>query len=254
MIAAEWTKIRTVRSTVWTLLSTVVISAGLAYLVALNFRNSFAGMSTDRQAAFDPLFVTFLPITLGQLPLVIFGALAMTSEYSTGTMLASLAATPNRARFYAAKVLSTALVAAGVTVVTVPAMFVAAQAGLGPLGTSLGADGALEAMAGACLYLPLMCAFAMGVATLLRSTALTLGILLPLLFLGSQGLGNIPKVMTVTQYLPDQTAWVVMHLAGPQDEARWARDYGAWTGMALLVLWTLGALLAGYAMLRRRDS
>lgn len=254
MIAAEWTKIRSVRSTVWTLLATVVISAALAYLLSLNYRNSFAGMSAERQAAFDPLFVTFLPITLGQLPLVIFGALTMTSEYSTGTMLASLAATPDRARFYAAKVLSTALVAAGVTVVTVPAMFVAAQAGLGPLGTSLGADGALEAMAGACLYLPLMCAFAMGVATLLRSTALTLGILLPVLFLGSQGLGNIPKVMTVTQYLPDQTAWVIMHLAGPQDEARWARDYGAWTGMALLVLWTLAALLAGYAMLRRRDT
>jgi ABC-type transport system involved in multi-copper enzyme maturation permease subunit len=254
MIAAEWTKIRTVRSTVWTLLSTVVISAGLAYLLALNFRNSFAGMSADRQAAFDPLFATFLPITLGQLPLVIFGAVAVTSEYATGTMLASLAATPNRARFYAAKVLSTVLVAAGVTVVTVPVMFVAAQAGLGPLRTSLGADGALEAMAGACLYLPLMCAFAMGVATLLRSTALTLGILLPLLFLGSQGLGNIPKVMTVTQYLPDQTAWVVMHLAGPQDEARWTRDYGAWTGMSLLLLWTLAALLAGYAILRRRDA
>jgi hypothetical protein len=45
-----------------------------------------------------------------------------------------------------------------------------------------------------------------------------------------------------------------MHLAGPQDEARWARDYGAWTGLALLGLWTAASLLGGYLVLRRRDA
>lgn len=253
MILSEFTKIRTVRSTVWTLLLTVVLAAGLGYLLGLGMRHSYPDMSADRRDDFDPLFVTFLPLTLGQLPLVVFGALAVTSEYSTGTIRASLAAVPSRARFFAGKVLAVMLVATAVGLVTVPATFVAAQAGLGSLGVGPGSDGVPQAVVGACLYLPLMCAFAVGVAAVLRSTPLTLGILLPVLFLGSQGLGNIPAIRTVTQYLPDQTGWVIMHLAGPQDEARWARDYGAWGGMALLTLWAAAALLAGYATLKRRD-
>lgn len=254
MIAAEWTKIRTVRSTLWTLLLTVVISAAVAYLFSVAYRGAFPSLPAEQRTGFDPLSVTFLPLTLGQLPLVVFGALVVSSEYSTGTIRASLVAMPDRARFYLAKVLVTALVAAAVGVVTVLVTFFTAQAGLGSLGTSLTADGVLEAVVGACLYLPLMCVFAVGVAAMLRSTPLALGLLLPLLFLGSQGLGNIPKMRAVTQYLPDQTGWVVMHLAGPQDEARWSRDYGAWTGMTLLALWAVAALLGGYAVLRRRDA
>ncbi|WP_218577417.1 ABC transporter permease subunit [Phytohabitans rumicis] len=246
---AELTKIRTVRSTVWTLLLAVALSVGLAYLLGLSWRNAY-----DRLENFDPLVAGFMPLTLGQLPLVVFGALTVTSEYSTGTIRASLAAVPDRARFYAGKVLAGTLVAAVVAVVTVPVTFVVAQAGLGPYGTSLGADGVVPALVGACLYLTLMCAFAIGVAAALRHTALVLGILLPVLFLGSQGLGNIPAIKAVTQYLPDQTGWVVMHLAGPQDDPRWARDYGAWTGLALLALWAAAALAAGYLSLRRRDA
>lgn len=245
MIAAEWTKIRSVRSSLWTLPLTVVLSGALGYLLGLSLR------SGNARPDLDPLYVAFLPLTLGQLPLVVFGALAVTSEYSTGTIRAALAATPDRARFYTAKVVTTTLVAAAVALVTVPVTFLAAQAGAG---RSLTVDGWVEAALGACLYLPLMCAFAIGVATMLRSSPLTLGILMPLLFLGSQGLGNIPKVREVTQFLPDQTAWVMLHLAGAQDDDRWARDYGAWSGMGLLVLWVSAALLGGYAVLRQRDA
>jgi ABC-2 type transport system permease protein len=246
VIAAEWTKIRSVRSSLWTLPLTVVLSGALGYLLALSLRSG-GGQAFEK----DPLMIAFLPLTLGQLPLVVFGVLAMTSEYSTGTIRASLAAIPDRARFYASKVAATTLVAAAVGVVTVPVTFLAAQAGLD---RSLTVGGWTQALVGACLYLPLMCAFALGVATMLRSSPLTLGILLPVLFLGSQGLGNIPKVREVTQFLPDQTAWVMLHLAGPQDEARWARDYGAWSGMGLLALWVVAALLGGYAVLRQRDA
>jgi hypothetical protein len=42
--------------------------------------------------------------------------------------------------------------------------------------------------------------------------------------------------------------------AGPQGDPRWVRDYGAWTGLGLLTLWTVAALLGGYLVLRRRDA
>ncbi|GAA4557470.1 hypothetical protein GCM10023193_09400 [Planotetraspora kaengkrachanensis] len=53
---------------------------------------------------------------------------------------------------------------------------------------------------------------------------------------------------------PDQVGMVVMHLAGPQDDPRWARDYGPWTGLGILVLWTALTLVGGLLVLRRRDA
>jgi ABC-2 type transport system permease protein len=253
LISAEWIKIRSVRSTVWSVVLTVAISVGLAYLVGFGFRTSFARLPADRQAAFDPLFATFYSLTIGQLPLVVLAVLVVTSEYSSGTIRTSLVAVPRRAPFYAAKVLTGTLLAAAVAATTVLATFAAAQAGLGPLGTSLNADGVPVAVAGACLYLTLIYLFATGLATLLRTAIPTLGILLPLLFAGSQGLGNVPKVKAVAQYLPDQAGQVIMHIVGQTGDPRFARPYGPWTGIGLMALWTAAALVAGYLALRRRE-
>ncbi|GIG87432.1 ABC transporter [Plantactinospora endophytica] len=250
VLRAELTKIRTVRSTVWTLLPTFVVGVGISLLAGL----SFASQSPDQQKGFDPLFPAFYGLTLGQLPLVVFGALVMAGEYSSGTIRATLVAVPRRGRCYAGKVLATALFASAVALPTVLVGFLAAQAALGRYGVGLGAEGALPALLGGYLHLVLLCLLALGVAAMLRSPVRSLAVLLPVFFLGSQGLGNVPGVRTVTQYLPDQTSWVLLHLAGSQDEARWARDYGPWTGLGLLVLWTAASLLGGYLVLRRRDA
>jgi ABC-2 type transport system permease protein len=107
---------------------------------------------------------------------------------------------------------------------------------------------------GACLYLTLICAFAMGTAATLRSSARALSILIPLLFLGSQGLGNVPKIKTFTQYLPDQAGMVIMHLAGAPGGSRFGRPYGPWAGLGILTLWAAGALVCGYLVLARADA
>jgi ABC-type transport system involved in multi-copper enzyme maturation permease subunit len=250
VLAAEWVKLRTVRSTSWLFLLAAALSVGLAHLIGL----SFADMTPDPARPFDPLFAAFYSLTLGQLPLVAFGVLMMGGEYSSGMIRASLAAVPRRGLFYGAKLLAEVPLLLGFSLVTVPAAFLVSQAALGPLGVSIGADGAVEAVIGACLYLTLITLFATGVATMLRSSALSLGVLLPLLFLGSQGLGNIPKVKTVTQFLPDQVGMVVMHLTGPPGDPQFGRPYGPWTGMGVLALWTAVALLGGYLVLRRRDA
>jgi ABC-2 type transport system permease protein len=253
-LVAEWTKIRTLRSTVWTLLPTFAIAVGLGYLIGLSINLAYGSAPSDMRAHFDPLFATFYSLTLAQLALIVFAVLVVGSEYGSGTIRASLGAVPRRGLFYAGKVLAGAALVAGVALVTVLATFVAAQAGLGPHRTSFGAVGASQAAVGAGLYLILICLFAMGVATMLRSTVWSLAILLPVLFLGSQGLGNVPKAKTVTQYLPDQAGMVIMHIAGPPGDPRFGRDYGPWTGLGILALWTVAALLGGYLLLRRRDA
>lgn len=253
LLAAEWIKIRSVRSTAWTVALTLALSVGLAYLFGSSFRAGFADMTAERQAQFDPLFATFYSLTIGQLALVVLAVFVVTGEYSTGTIRASLAAAPKRGRFFAAKTVAGALVATGIALATVAGTFAAAQAGLGPHGTSIAAGGALVAAFGACLYLLLIYLFATGLAMLLRSAIPTLGILLPLLFLGSQGLGNVPKVKAVAQYLPDQAGMVVMHIVGPADDPQFGRPYGPWAGVGIMALWAGVALVAGYVALRRRD-
>jgi ABC-type transport system involved in multi-copper enzyme maturation permease subunit len=178
----------------------------------------------------------------------------MTSEFSTGTIRSSLTAVPQRGRFYAAKTLTGALVAAVAAAVSVLAAFLSAQAGLGPYGTSLRADGAAQAAIGGVIYLVLIFLFATGLAALFRNAIPTLGILLPLQFLSSQGLGNLPKVKTVAQFLPGDAGMSILRIVGQDFDPRFARPYGPWGGLGIVALWAAAALIAGYFALRRREA
>jgi ABC-2 type transport system permease protein len=252
LLAAEWIKVRSVRSTAWTLTLTFVLSVGLAFVFGTSFRTGWAHMSADMRVRFDPLMATFYSLTIGQLALVVLAVFVVTGEFTTGTIRGSLAAVPRRSRFFAAKAATGTLLAAGVAVVTVAATFAAAQAGLGSHGVSPGADGVLEAAAGACLYLMLIFLIALGLAALLRSSIATLSIMLPLLFLGSQGIGFAPGVSVVTKWLPNQAGMMIMHIEPPTADG-YTRPYGPWTGLGIMALWAVALLLAGYAAIRRRD-
>jgi ABC-2 type transport system permease protein len=252
--AAEWIKIRTVRSTVWTLLLTFVLCVGLGLLFGLTLRHGFDRMDPEARANFDPVVAGFYSLTLGQIALVVFGVLMVGSEYTSGMIRVSLAAVPQRGVFYGAKVLAVTTPALVFSVVTGFATFFTAQYALGPHGTSLGDPGVPRAVVFACLYLTLMCAFAMGVAAMLRSTALSLGIMIPLLFLDSQGLGNVPNVRTVAQFLPDQVGQVMVRVVKPDASFISYRPFGPWTALGVLALWTAAALAGGYAILRHRDA
>jgi hypothetical protein len=52
----------------------------------------------------------------------------------------------------------------------------------------------------------------------------------------------------------DQAGSVIMHIVGPPESPYFARDYGAWTGIGILALWTAAALIGGYLVLRHRDA
>ena len=252
MLTAELTKIRTVRATKWALLLTLVISACLGYAVSLSLRVSFPRLPPQQRQDFDPLFATFYSLSIGQLALVAFGVTVTGSEYSTGAIVTSLTAVPRRSLFYAGKIAAGLLAAAGTALVTVTVTFFAAQQALGTHRTWPGAPGTVRAALGACLYLTLICALAMGVTAILRSPAMALVIMMPLLFLDSQGLGNVPGLQKVIDYLPDQAGAVIVHLSGTSG-GRFSRPFGPWTGMAIMAAWTAAALIGGYLVLARTD-
>jgi hypothetical protein len=252
--AGEWSKIRTVRSTIWTLLLAFLLCVGLGLLFCLSLRAAYDRLGPEQHANWDPVAVGFYSLSIGQISLVVFGVLLVSAEHSTGMIRASLVAVPNRTTFFAAKVSAGVVTAAGFALVTVAATFAVAQRALGPHGTSLGQPGVLRATVFAALYLTLMCAFAIGVAAMLRGTALSLGIMIPLLFLDSQGLGNVPKIRAVAQFLPDQAGMVMAQVVTPQASSIAHRDFGPWTALLIVIAWTTAALLGGHLALRGRDA
>jgi hypothetical protein len=252
LVTAELTKIRTVRSTCVAVLLTPLICVGLGCVVGLSLRAGFASLPPAQRQDFDPLFATFYSLGVGQLAIAVFGATAVGGEYSSGTIAMSLTAAPRRLMFYGAKITAGLLVGMITALVTVTAEFFAAQRALGPHGTTAGAPGTLQAAAGACLYLTLICALSMGMATVTRSTARTLVIMMPLLFLDSQGLGNVPGLQRLIDYLPDQAGAVIMHLTVPGN-GRFGRPFGPWAGMAIMLAWVAVVLAAGYLVLASTD-
>lgn len=253
VFTAELTKIRTVRSTRWALLLTLLLCVCLGYGASLILRDSFPRLPPQQRHDFDPLFATFYSLSIGQLAVVVFGVTVTGGEYSTGMIVTSLIAVPRRGLFYVGKVAAGLLTAAGTAVLTVTATFFAAQQGLGPHRVAPGSPGTLQAAIGACLYLTFICAIAMGLATILRSQALALAILMPLLFLDSQGLGNVPGLQKVIDYLPDQAGAVIGHLTGTGG-GHFSRPFSPWTGMAIMAAWTSAVLICGYLILARTDA
>lgn len=248
-VAFEWTKIRSYRPLPLSLALCFLVSVLVALLFGYVLRGAYPDMSAESRADFDPVGSGFNGLRLGMIALVVFGVLAVTSEYTTGTIHGSLTAVPRRGRFYAAKVATGTAVAFAVSVVVVLTTFVTAQAAIGaPRNAALTDPGVPRAVVGAVLYLTLLTAFAMGLATVLRNPTATLGVLVPLFFIVSEILSNLPGVGTVAQFLPDVAGGIILDRRPPEDTV-----LTAWSGMAVLVGWTVAAVAAGYAAIRSRD-
>jgi ABC-2 type transport system permease protein len=251
VIRSEWTKIRSVASTVWTLSLTVVVTVALGILISALSRHEFDSMSPQDRISFDPTFVSFAGMTLGQLAMIVFGVLVVSNEYSTGMIRTSLAAVPRRGSFLFGKIGVATGLALLVGMLTSFLAFFLGQAVLGPHRTSLGEPGVLRAVIGGGLYMTLIAMFSMGVAAMLRSPMLSLGILMPFFFLISNILGNVPVTRKVGRFLPDQAGSRIMQVVPRAGDDT---PYGPWGGLGIMVLWVVAALAGGYAVIRRRDA
>ncbi|MFF3635128.1 ABC transporter permease subunit [Streptomyces sp. NPDC002250] len=246
-VGFEWSKARTVRSVPWSLAVCVGLSLAFAVLTGAVVQHQYAHKPAP--SSFDPVSAGFSGLRLGLIGLVVFGVLVVTSEYSSGTIRSSLAAVPRRGVFYAAKLLTGGLTALAVSAVAAVTSFLLAQATMGDESVSLTDDGVLPALFGAVLYATMLSVFSMAVAVLLRSSAITMGILVPLFFTVSTILTNIPGVGKAAQFLPDQAGGLVLYRHAPDEYV-----LNPWSGLAVLAAWTAAAAIAGYLALRRRDA
>jgi ABC-2 type transport system permease protein len=256
LLLSEWTKIRSVRSTVWALILFVVVTIGFTVLITALITsnwNSGRGQGGHSGIIADPAgFLMGAGVGLGQLTICVLGALLITTEYSTGVIRASLLAVPRRAPMLAAK----AIVFAGLVLVLAEIVcfssFFAGSAILhSRVPVSLGDPGVARAVFGTGLYLTVLGLLALAVGTLIRHTAgaiaTVIGVVLVLPILS----GLLPGSWGahINAYLPQQAGSLISHARQQPADL-----LSPWQGFGVLCLWTALLLAAGIYLLKRRDA
>jgi hypothetical protein len=272
-MAAEWTKLWSVRSTLWTLVATVVAVIGLSALST--------GTVSRSEIIGDPTSRSLIGIFLGQLIFGVLGVLVMSAEYGTGTIRATLSAIPRRPVVLTAKLLVFGAVAVVVSEILAFSAFAVGQAILSArhaaglpaaiaqhaqqLGlqvppslsngsASLGQAGVLRAVVGAGLYLAVLGLLALGLATIIRHTAGAISAFAGVVLVLPLIVQALPTSISnpVARYLPSNIGLVMFSTHGVPD--RLVSAFSPWVGFGLLVLYTVVALAAGGWVLVRRDA
>jgi ABC-2 type transport system permease protein len=246
---AEWIKFWSVRSTFWSTAMLFVLGAGLTTLVCA----TSAGWLASGKADESPLSFVTWGLLFAQITAIALGTLVVTSEYGTGMIRATLAATPRRGAVLAAKalVLSGTLFVVG-TVTAFAGYFggnwFLDRAGVG---VALSDDGVLRAMFGTGLYVAGLGLFAAAVGLLIRHTAAALSIVLALVFV----VGNMAFLLPGTW--GEWTAKLLPGNAGSGVATPVSFNpglLGPWVGFGVFAGEVAALLLVAWLVFRRRDA
>ena len=256
LLRAEWTKIRSVRSTVWSLIAFVVVAIGFSALVSSVIShnwNSPGNHPNHERLLNDPTAVIFgAGLGIGQLAIGVLGVIVISSEYSTGAIRASLLAVPHRLPVLVAKGLVWAALDLVVSAVTVCIVFFMSSAILhSHVAISLSGPGVAKAVVGAILYLTVLGLFAMAIGGLIRHTAGAIAIVVALVIVVPPLVGLIPGTIAnhVHGYLPTVAGQLVA-----QTSQQPADVLSGWQGFGVFCAWTIVLLAACGWLLIKRDA
>ena len=194
-------------------------------------------------------------LILGQLVIVVLGALVLTAEYSTGMIRTSLIAMPRRIVIYAAKALVFAAVALVASLVTAFTAFFLGQALLAGTHQSatLAGPGVLRAVIGSALYITLCGLFAFAAAAIIRNTAATIAAMIGLLFVLPVLVNLLPWRDHLVRWLPASAARAISAtklFAAPQN----AHLLSPWGQLTVFAVYTAVLLVVGGILFRKRDA
>ena len=255
LLLSEWTKIRSVRSTVASLGMLVVLTLGFTVLFTWLTVSQWskADPSQQRQVIADPVSTILgAGFQLSQLTICVLGVLVITSEYATGMVRASLLAVPRRLPMLAAKsVVFAVLVFVVGELVAFPSFFIGAAVLHSKAPVAIGDPGVLRAVIGGGLYLAVLGLFALAIGGLVRHTAAgitgVIGFVLVLAPLSQLLPGSFGKHLHA--YLPSEAGHLIGQAhQGPNDLL------SPWQGFGVFCLWTAVLLGAAAYLLQRRDA
>jgi ABC-2 type transport system permease protein len=263
-VRSEFTKIRSVRSTYWTLFVMIVVCVGVAALFSAESAAQVSGAVTAAerasalaQARDDAVTSSLIGLLIGQLVIAVLGALTVTSEYSTGMIRTSLSSMPRRGTVYAAKAFVFGAVALVAGLITSFASFFVGQALLSGVhaSASISQPGVLRAVIGGGLFLAVCGLLSYGIGAVLRSSAGAIAASIGLLFVS----------WSLSQFLPgppsgwfgqaDIDKWIPFNAGG----ALWEHVSGLnlfspWIGFAVFCGYAAATVAAGLLLFLRRDA
>lgn len=252
IVRSEFTKLRSVKSTIWTLLCTAGIMVGFGALFSAAYVQRLDRLGARERLNFDPTFRSLQALFLAQLAIGVLGVLFMTNEYATGMIRNTLAAVPQRSAVLAAKLAVFSGVAFAVALIGSFLAFSAGQAILSQkhVQAHLGDPGVLRSVIGCAFYLTGIGILGLALGAILRRTAgaiaalVGLVLVLPLL---AQALPS-PWNTDVEKVLPGGAARAFIGVRPDVDVLR----PGA--GFAVFVVYPAATVGLAFFMLTRRDA
>jgi ABC-2 type transport system permease protein len=253
LLRSEWIKLRSVRSTVWLFAIIVLASLGMSLLLSSTISPDLMGVIPPSEYTNIVVQASTFGIFFGQLVVAVLGVLVISGEYTTGMIRSTLTAVPKRIPALLAKAVvlfvTTFVVGAvatfGAYLIAVPVL-----AGKGIEAT----DPVFGELLLGVLYLALTAVFALGIGTIVRSSA-----------------GGIAAALGVVLLLP-----TVLQIIVGVTQAEWAADlapylfsnagsgmytmdstpgaFEVWQNVLIVVVWTLVSLIGGLLLLKRRDA
>lgn len=253
ILRSEWTKLRSLRSTRYSLLAAVVMMILLAVGVALAQMGRWNSMSVFDRLRYDSIDNAVGGYHLAQLAIGVLGVMVITGEYSTGMIRSSLMAVPRRLPMLWAKALVFALVSFVLMLVATFVSFFLVQAIVTRhhVQHGIGDPHALRAVIGAALFLTVLGLLSVGLGALIRNTAGAIAAFVFLLFVLPGITAILPAHMAdaISPYLPLNAGTTVA--TSRFDDSH---HLGTWLGFALFCGYAALALAAGAITLMRRDA
>ena len=253
-LRAEWTKLRTQTTTVWLLIATVVATVTIS---------AAAGVSTHQSGSVrggDATRLSLVGVYLGQIVVATLAVTTLSEEYATGMIKATLTAMPRRLTALAAKAANvcalTAIASAGAVAgcLLIGRLMLPAD-GLDPTHgyalVSLSSSATLRAAGGTVIYLTLIALLSLGLAAVIRDTAVSIGAVVSLLYLPpllAQIVGGT-LAREIKQSAPMTAGLAIQHTTNLR-----TLPIRPWAGLGVAAGWAAVAMVLGAIALHHRDA
>ena len=252
ILLSEWTKLRSVRSTKWSLVVGFILTIAFPVIFAFVTRSHWHSMAPHERANRHPLDIALAGVNVAQLAVAVLGVLLISAEYSTGSIRSTFTAVPMRLPVLWAKVLDYAVVSFVLMVPAVLVSFFASQAILHriqPLQISFTQAGVARSVLGGALYVTLVGIFALAVGAIVRNTAGGIATFAGIFFVLPPLMNILPLSWNnaITQYLPSEAGRQLFSLQHA------AHTLTPLAGGLLFAGYCAAALVLAAALLVRRD-
>ena len=252
VLLSEWTKLRSVRSTKWSLFAGFLLTIAFPVIFSFATRSHWGSMSPSERAGRHPLDIALAGVNVAQLAVAVLGVLLISAEYSTGSIRSTFTAVPKRLPVLWAKLIDFAAVSFALILPAVLISFFATQAildSIPQLHMSFSQPGVARAVICGAVYVMLVGIFALAIGAIVRNTAGGIAAFAAIFFVLPPLMFTLPTSWNnaISQYLPSEAGRQIFAL---QHAAHTLRPL---TGGLVFVGYCAAAILIAAVLLVRRD-